>query len=151
MSAFFKEILQRRNEIEQEEQLRQRVRYQIFYRQERSRLGRANARENFDADMLPILQSFCQNVYPSMSVRIFEQGWSIGRWARAADGSQLWESIFDITLRYDSQDRPVNLECRGHNRRIVAEPTSFALRQTLVRFIRPRQPSAPARMSRNRK
>jgi hypothetical protein len=142
MGALFDEILRRRKEIEETEQIRQRGLYQHFYRHERSRQERADARKKIDSDTLDVLKSFCQSAYPSMQLRSFEQGWSIGRWMRAPDNSRAWESIVDIILRYDNQDRPVSYDCRGHNRHLVASLTPEALRQTLLRIYRPQQANA---------
>lgn len=142
MAALFHEILRRRNEIQQEEQLRQRARYQNSFRVERALAARADARQLLDSSTRAVLEPFCKSAYPSMKIRTYAQGWSIGRWTRAKDNSQVWESIIDITLRYDSLERPVTYECRGHNRRIVAVLTPDALRQTLLRLYRPRQVAA---------
>lgn len=151
MSAIFDDILRRRNELEQKEQLRKRARYQNSYRQERSRRERAETRKTLDGDTLGVLLDFCQTAYPTMQVRTYEQGWSVGKWARAADGSLAWESIIDITLRYDNQDRPANFECRGHNRRILASLTPEALRQTLLRIYRPQLSNVPVRAQRKKR
>ena len=143
MRTLFDDILRRRNEIEQEEQLRQRGRYQQFYRQERSRLARAEARKQLDNETLQILSAFGEKAYPSMRIRTYEQGWSIGKWGRASDNSLAWESIVDIILRYDNQDKPVSYDCRGHNRHMAASLTPEALRLTLLRIYRPQQASTP--------
>lgn len=139
MNALFDEIRRRRNEIEQNEQILQRGRYQQYYRHERSRLTRLEARKQLDTDTLSVLRQFCESAYPSMRLRTFEQGWSVGRWIEAKDNSQTWESIIDITLRYDNQDKAVSYDCRGHNRHLSASLTPEALRQTLVRIYRPQQ------------
>ena len=139
MSALFRAITRRRHEIEQAEQLRKRGLYQQYSRMERSRLARAEARKLLDEDTLQVLEDFRQHAYPAMSVRSFDQGWSLGRWVTAPDKSKAWESILDITLRYDNQDRPVSYDCRGHNRHLAASLTPAALQQTLMRIYRPQQ------------
>lgn len=144
MSTLFRDILRRRNEIEQAELVRQRNLYQQAYRQERSRRERVEARKLLDVETLKVLDDFCRSAYPSMSIRTYEQGWSLGRWVSAPDKSRAWESIVDITLRYDNQDRPVSYDCRGHNRHLVASLTPAALRQTMLRIHRPQQAAAVA-------
>jgi hypothetical protein len=151
MSALFEEILRRRHQIQQQTQVQQHSRYQKIQQREHTWLIRVNARKSLDQDTLRVLEDFKQCAYPSMQVRTYAQGWSLGRWVSAPDKSQAWEAIIEITLRYDSKDKPVSYECRGHNRRLVASLTTEALRQTLLRLYRPKPLSAAGQASKTRR
>lgn len=137
MSTRFASILRRKHKLEKLAQVETRKEYLARLARAQARLRRQEARQELDNSVIDVLEDFRKAAYPTMKVRTYEQGWSLGNWKKQPDGSLRWEITVDVLLSYDAKERPAGFECKGHNHHFNIPVNLDTLAATLSHIYRP--------------
>ncbi len=139
MGQAFERIQRWLHQRAKQAQLDQRKSYQGKLSLASKRLERIETRQQLDPIIEDILAAFRDAAYPSMQIRTFEQGWSLGAWGKQTDSSLSWNSIIDILPLYEKDGQVRRLEITGHNQHKVIGLNRQAIESFLLQVYFPRK------------